>query len=446
MTSSSRSKGLWLALGAASLALNLVLVGALVADVDVRAKLGSLLRDNEIPAPDNPPGRWQRRTSDKRATGDESLDEQMRQLQTIGYAAGSQNAPEHSDVTRYEPESAFDGLNFMVSGHAPEAVLTDMRGVVLHRWAREFRSVWPDYAAPKRGLNDQFWRRAHLAPNGDVLAIFEGVGLFKLDARSNLAWAKQNGAHHDLFVSDAGEIYVLAREAKLIERYDPRAPILEEFVLVLDAAGEERRRVSVLQAFEQSDYAPLLARMPRSGDVFHNNTLEVLDGSLADRSPAFRAGNVLISVLNLDLLAVVDLDAQRVVWALSGPWRLQHQPTVIDGGRMLVLDNQGLGEHSRVLEFDPFSQQIHWSFSGAADAPFFTRTCGSVQRLSNGNTLITESDAGRAFEVTRDKRIVWEFVSPHRAGSRGELIATLFDVVRLAPDFPVSWAQASERR
>jgi hypothetical protein len=113
---------------------------------------------------------------------------------------------------------------------------------------------------------------------------------------------------------------------------------------------------------------------------------------------------------------------------------------------MLVLDNQGLVEHSRVLEFDPFSQQIHWSFSGAADAPFFTRTCGSVQRLSNGNTLITESDAGRAFEVTRDKRIVWEFVSPHRAGSRGELIATLFDVVRLAPDFPVSWAQASERR
>jgi hypothetical protein len=99
-----------------------------------------------------------------------------------------------------------------------------------------------------------------------------------------------------------------------------------------------------------------------------------------------------------------------------------------------------------VLEFDPFSQQIHWSFSGAADAPFFTRTCGSVQRLANGNTLITESDAGRAFEVTRDKRIVWEFVSPHRAGRGGELIATLFDVVRLPPDFSVSWAQTSERR
>lgn len=446
MTSPLRLNRFWLSLGAASLALNLALVGAIAADVDVRAKLAALGRDTDAPAPYNPPGRWQRRPADQRATGDENLDEQLRQLQTIGYAAGSQNAPERSDVTRHEPELAFEGLNFMVSGHAPQAVLTDMRGVVLHRWEREFRSVWPDYAAPKRGLNDHFWRRAHLAPNGDVLAIFEGVGLFKLDARSNLLWAQQNGAHHDLFVTSEGAIYVLAREAKLIERYDPRAPILEEFVLVLDPTGEERRRVSVLRAFEQSDFAPLLARMPHSGDVFHNNTIELLDGSLADHSPAFRAGNVLISVLNLDLLAVLDLDAERIVWALGGAWRLQHQPTVIEGGRMLVLDNQGLGEHSRILEFDPFSQQIHWSFSGAADGPFFTRTCGSVQRLPNGNTLITESDAGRAFEVTREKRIVWEFVSPHRAGRNDELIATLFDVVRLPREFPVGWAQAGGSR
>jgi hypothetical protein len=99
-----------------------------------------------------------------------------------------------------------------------------------------------------------------------------------------------------------------------------------------------------------------------------------------------------------------------------------------------------------VLELDPFSQQIHWIFEGTEDEPFFTRTCGSVQRLPNGNTLITESDAGRAFEVTRDKRIAWEFVSPHRAGRNGELIATLFDVVRLPPDFPTEWSEPANGR
>ena len=38
------------------------------------------------------------------------------------------------------------------------------------------------------------------------------------------------------------------------------------------------------------------------------------------------------------------------------------------------------------------------------------RTLGA-QRLPNGNTLITESDAGRVFEVTEGGDIVWEFVN-----------------------------------
>ena len=62
-----------------------------------------------------------------------------------------------------------------------------------------------------------------------------------------------------------------------------------------------------------------------------------------------------------------------------------------------------------------------------------------AQRLPNGNTLITESDGGRALEVTPDRRIVWEFFNPHRAGEQGEYIATLFELLRLPPDFPVDW-------
>ena len=71
--------------------------------------------------------------------------------------------------------------------------------------------------------------------------------------------------------------------------------------------------------------------------------------------------------------------------------------------------------------------------------PFFTATCGTAERLPNGNTLITESDNGRAFEVTPDKEIVWEFYNPHRAGPDDEYIATLFEVIRLPSDFPTDW-------
>jgi hypothetical protein len=43
---------------------------------------------------------------------------------------------------------------------------------------------------------------------------------------------------------------------------------------------------------------------------------------------------------------------------------------------------------------------------------------GGAQRLPNGNTLITESDKGRAFEVTREGEIVWDFYNPD-TGSEG---------------------------
>ena len=94
-----------------------------------------------------------------------------------------------------------------------------------------------------------------------------------------------------------------------------------------------------------------------------------------------------------------------------------------------------MDDTSAVLEFNPGSRNIQWSYRGTKESPFYTPTCGSCQRLRNGNTLITESDPGRAFEVTPDKKIVWEYINPHRAGKENELIATLFEVVRLKKNF-----------
>ena len=98
---------------------------------------------------------------------------------------------------------------------------------------------------------------------------------------------------------------------------------------------------------------------------------------------------------------------------------------------MLIFDNLGHRGMSKVVELDPFSQEIAWMYAGDEQNGFLSTTSGSNQRLANGNTLIVESNAGRAFEVTSDKRIVWEFHNPARAGEHDELISTLFDVVRI---------------
>ena len=60
--------------------------------------------------------------------------------------------------------------------------------------------------------------------------------------------------------------------------------------------------------------------------------------------------------------------------------------------------------------------------------------------MANGNTLITESDGGRAFEVQPNGEKVWEFFNPHREGEAGEFIATLPEMIRLPADYPVGWA------
>jgi outer membrane protein assembly factor BamB len=341
-------------------------------------------------------------------------------------------------ITRHDPVLAFQGLNFYVSGHAAEAVLMDMEGRVLHRWRYPLRRLWRDLARDPEMAKLEYWRRAHLYPNGDLLGIYEGHGLVKLNARSRVLWSYRGGIHHDVFVREDGTIYVLDREGKVIPRINPRHGVLEDFVTVLSPSGRLRRKISILRCFESSPWASLVETMPRRrGDIFHTNTIEVLDGRFADRHPAFRRGNLLISVFVLNTVAILDPDRETVVWAKTGGWRHQHQPTFLDSGNLLVFDNLGAGrDRSRVLEIEPVSGETVWQYGGTPEADLFTKTLGSSQRLPNGNTLITESQNGRALEVTADGRIVWEFYNPHRAGEKNELVAALFELVRLPPDFP----------
>ena len=390
-----------------------------------------------------PSGRWRGARAGSEPVLTEAQKRELENLRSIGYLAGSRPATSSSGITVYDATRSSRGMNFYTSGHFAGAILMDMEGRVLHEWRYDFLKVWPDETESTDIDGSEYWRWAHLFENGDVLAIFDGLGLIKVDRNSNLIWEHLGGEHHDLDVTDDGRIFVLTRRAHMIKRINELVPILEDFVAVLDSDGRLLKEVSILEAFENSNFARSPAArgyFPR-GDIYHTNAVEVLDGSLADRIPAFAEGNVLLSMRSLSTIAVLDMDAGEIVWVASDLWLAQHDPKVLDNGNILVFDNRGAKGESRVVEFDPATREMVWVYEGDRSNSFFTQMCGANHRLENGNTLITESDFGRAFEVTPSGEIVWEFLNPHRAGKHDNLIATLFDVVRFDPDLSLDWLE-----
>jgi hypothetical protein len=362
--------------------------------------------------------------------------ESVQRLQSIGYLAGYRVAPSQNDVTEWNRDAAWKGMNLYTSGHEAEATLIAMDGRVVRRWHCPYRRAFPNQPLlPSTPAGREHWRRVRMTPDGGLLAIYEGQGLIRLDAQSHLLWALRIGAHHDLQIRPDGMIVVLTRAVRVREEIHDGEPILEDFVTEVTPDGRVANSFSLLDAFLHSDYAACLQKAPPDGDILHTNTLQVLDRTDPRAPDVFRAGNLLVSSPQIDTIAIVDPRNQRVVWALSGMWHFQHEPVLLVGGTLLLLDNRGLGgRRSRVLEIDPLTQRIVWSYEGDRAHPFFTEFNGSVQRLPNGDTLIVESDAGRAFEIDRDRRIVWEFYNPHRAGDHAQLVASLFDLIRLSED------------
>jgi hypothetical protein len=381
---------------------------------------------------DGEEGRWRRyRTHRLDPDLSEAQREQLRELESIGYLDGSQVSALEAGARSRHPSQVQPGVNLYTSGHLAEARLIDNSGELLHSWSADFWQIWPDYPVEKDHRMTQFWRRVRLLPDGGLLAIYEGLGLLCLNADSSLRWAVSNRAHHDLDIAPDGRIYVLTREAGILPRVHPTEPILEDFISVLDPdSGEELRRVSILEAVETSDFDLLKeGSRGRSGDLYHTNALWILDGQSA--IPTANQGQVLLYLLGLGTITVLDMDTELITWASTGPETHRHDPRPLDNGRVLIFNNFHESPESTVTELDPRTGEVHWRYQGSEQEPFYSKTCGTAQRLENGNTLITESDNGRAFEVNPQGEIVWEFVSPHRAGPDEAYIATLFELSRL---------------
>lgn len=331
-------------------------------------------------------------------------------------------------VTKLVEEKVEPGLTLFTSGHAQKAFLMTPEGEIAHEWHLPYREIAGHEELVGTPAADEwiYWRKTQVFPNGDLLAVVEApkqtpwaYGLIKLSRDSDLKWAYLDLVHHDFDVLEDGRIVTLVYDVRNepIAGFESfPAPVFEDFVVVLSPDGEEQKRVSLHGAIRNSEVPGLtaLVNYRPSGDLLHPNAVEIVSEAVAERLPFAKAGQALISLRHISGLLLLDLDSEKVVWATLGPWRFQHDADLLENGNILLFDNEGHlgpGGRSRVLEFDPVSTEILWSYAGSSAAPFLSEIRSAQQRLPNGNTLITESDAGRIFEVTSDGEIVWEFIN-----------------------------------
>jgi len=364
---------------------------------------------------------------------------------------------EQRGVASYDPAKAADGYTLYTSGEGQRAVLVSMSGEILHEWSLPFSTIWDESASVRKPRPDEMihYNRAHLYPNGDLLVIYEalgdtpwGYGLAKMDKDSRLIWKYLAHAHHDLDVGPDGKIYVLTQEITntIVDKWRHlEPPRIDDFVVVLSPDGQELKKVSLLDALVDSPYARLLNTVAwySKDDYTHANAVELVDEDAARRLSGTGGTQVLVSMRELGAIGLLDLEREVFTWAARGTWLGQHDPDLLPNGNILLFDNAGdFGEAgaSRVLEFDPTTREIVWSYRGDADRPLHSILRSDQQRLANGNTLITESDGGRLLEVTREGEIVWEYVNPVRGGDADEFIPIVawgqrIDPARLDPAF-----------
>lgn len=360
-------------------------------------------------------------------------------------------------VTVHEAAWVSPGVTLYTSGDGPYARLVALDGRVVHEWRRPFSEVWHEGAAVKRPQPDEliYMRKARLLPNGDLLAIYEaagdtpwGYGMVRLDRDSRVIWSYLAHTHHDFDLAPDGRIFTLTHEftsEKLKGVVALGTPRLDDFVVVLSPQGKEIKKVSLTHALFRSRYNAFLYAIPAfsRGDPLHTNAIEYITPERAARFPFAKAGDVLLSFRDISVIAVLDLDREEIVWAARGSWLGQHDPTLLANGHILLFDNLGgftPGNDSRLLEIDPRNMAISWRYEGDAAFPFSSPLRSAAQPLGNGNILVTESDGGRLFEVTRRGEIVWEYLNPVRGGDVGQYIPVVswgqrIDPATLAPDF-----------
>lgn len=364
---------------------------------------------------------------------EEAPEEGSNALRSLPYAAWVplEEGENREGVTRWIPDRTAPGVTLFTPRHEARALLVDLAGRTRHAWEAELLDDDSPVSPPSAWQGS--WQHVELLPGGDLVVVIKDRLLARIGWDSEPVWTIEGRFHHDaVFVSPHGErgrLWALDRHERLVPYAGGEVPVLTDRVLEIDAAtGQALRTVDLWPALhgfvedrlgevadwvaEQGGRAAIGRLLPDTPpDLLHTNSVVELDRDVPGLG---KKGDLLLSIRHLNRVVVVDLHTGALGWVWGEEAGLdgQHHATVLSNGHVLLFDNGRERGWSRVLEVDPASRRIVWTYRAASgEDTFWSLSRGAAQRLANGNTLVTESDFGRLFEVTPQGEIVWEYLA-----------------------------------
>jgi len=336
--------------------------------------------------------------------------------------------------------------------------LIDLRGEVVHTW----RMPYPP------GLSGYLTERGTLFYNGRTPEKgflsrfpFKGGAVLEADWKGNVLWEVRHPDHH--------HHGILLRNGNVLLNCLGQVP--DQIAERVTGGTADHSLPSALYAPPPAGdvgkmYADYLAELTPAGQtVWQWRSWEHLDPvadgiaevqslrtlwALGNSVLELPDGDILVSYRPISTVIRIARQTGEIVWKLGPPTLAgQHAPTPLDNGNILIFDN---GVHrlddplpfSRVIEIDPATKNIAWTYQDRPVSNFFTPRMGNAQRLPNGNTLINEATFGRLFEVTRDGEVVWEYVNPFFGGPANAETNEIFRAYRYTPE-EIARAEATAR-
>jgi hypothetical protein len=239
------------------------------------------------------------------------------------------------------------------------AWIVDRDGKVIHRWEVDLEVLWRDADHITGNTNPARFAAlgTELLLDGSLLVAFqndrafpEGAGMGKFDRDGKLVWRSKHLVNHWFTVGPDGTIYapshsVLVTPAPIGKTRHQitcnQVKAQTDDIAIIDPDGELRERIDVIDLLVANGYVGLVRLTTNECDPLHLNFVQYIDERMASRVDWLDAGDLLISLRNINTVLIFSPLTRAIKWIDTGRYVEQHSPRFLPDGSLVVFDNKG---------------------------------------------------------------------------------------------------------